>query len=89
MGTVTGTGVETRKRTPDGNGDRNGDGSENSSRDGNGDEDGNGNEDRIGEGRKRRRSERNRTRVIDAMTDKWETWWVERGNNVESKGLVM
>ena len=73
MGTVTGRGVETRKRTPDGNGD----------------EDGHGNEDRIGEGRKRRRSERNHTRVVDAMTDKWETWWVEQGNNVESKGLVM
>ena len=82
MGTVTGTGVETRKRTPDGNGDGNGDGSENSSRDGNGDED------RIGSVEKRRRSERNRTRVIDAMRDKWETW-AERGNNVESKGLVL
>ena len=51
----TGTGVETRRRTPDGNGDGNGDGSEDSSGDGNGDEEngkgnGKGNEDRIGEG---------------------------------------
>ena len=45
----TGTGVETRRRTLDGNGDGNGDGSEDSNGDGNGDED-NGNEDRIGEG---------------------------------------
>ena len=45
--TGTGMGVETRRRTPDGNGD----GSEDSSRDGNGDDDHrNGNEDRIGEG---------------------------------------
>ena len=42
-----GTGVETRRRTPDGNG--HGDGSDDSSGDGNGDEN-NGNEDRIGEG---------------------------------------
>ena len=43
--------METRRRTPDGNGDENGDGNEDSSGDGNGDEDnGNGNEDRIGEG---------------------------------------
>ena len=43
--------METRRRTPDGNGGGNGDGSEDSSVDGNGDEDnGNGNEDRIGEG---------------------------------------
>ena len=42
MGTVTRAGVETRKRTPDGNGDGNGDGSENSSRYRNGDEMGTG-----------------------------------------------
>ena len=42
--------METRRRTPDGNGDGNGDGSEDSSRAGNGDEDnGDGNENRIGE----------------------------------------
>ena len=46
-----GTGVETRRQTPDGNGD--GDESKNSSGDRNEDEDsGNGNEDRIGEGRR-------------------------------------
>ena len=39
-----GTGLETRGRTQDGNGDGSGDGNESSS------EDGNGNEDRIGEG---------------------------------------
>ena len=48
-GMGTGTAMETRRRTPDGNGDGNGDGSEDSSGDGNGDED-SGNEDRIGEG---------------------------------------
>ena len=42
--------METRRRTPDGNGDGNGDGSENSSGDGNGDDDnGNMNEGRFGE----------------------------------------
>ena len=55
-GNGTGTVMETRRRTPGGNGDRNGDGSEDSSGDGNGDGsedssgDGNGNEDRVGEG---------------------------------------
>ena len=43
-----GVGVGTRRRTPDGNGDRNGDGSEDSSGDGNGDDD-NGNEGKIGD----------------------------------------
>ena len=47
----TGTGVETCRRTPDGNGDGDGDGSEGSSGNGNGDEDnGYANENRIGEG---------------------------------------
>ena len=58
--------METRRRTPDGNGDGNGDGSEDSSGDGNGDEDnGNGNEDRIGEGgreTKRRKKPQNSCR---------------------------
>ena len=44
---------------------------------------------RIGSGRaeERRRSARNRTRVVGAM---WETGenWVERGKNAEKKGLV-
>ena len=53
-GTVTGTGVETRRRTPDGNGDGNVDESENSRGDGNWDED-NGNEDRTEEGGKEAR----------------------------------
>ena len=62
--TVTGAGVETCRRTPDGNGDGNGDGSGDSSGDGNGDED-NGNEDRIGEGgreAKKREQPQNRCR---------------------------
>ena len=43
--------METRRRTPEGNGDGNGDGTEDRSGDGNGDEDnGKGNEYRIGEG---------------------------------------
>ena len=47
-----GTGVETRRRTQDGNEDERGDGNGSSNGDGNGDEDenGNGNEDGIGEG---------------------------------------
>ena len=87
-GTVTtGTGVETRGRTQDGNGDGNRDGSENSSGDGNEDADGSGNEDtmrRVEE--ERRKSTRNRTRVVDAMWETGETW-VERGKNVENKGF--
>ena len=55
------------RQTQDGSGDENGDGSEDSSGDGNGKE----NEDRIGE---RRRSARNRTRVVDAMWETGETW---------------
>ena len=35
----------------------------------------------------RRRSARNRTRVVDTMWEKAETW-VERGKNVDKKGLV-
>ena len=65
----TGTGVETRGRTQDGNGDGSGDGNESSSGDGNGDEDGNGNgnEDGIGEGgreaKKRKKSHNCRRNV--------------------------
>ena len=65
-GTETGTGVETRGETKDGNGDGRGDRNESSSGDGNGGkyENGNGNEDRIGRAEERRRSARNRTRVV-------------------------
>ena len=44
---------------------------------------------RIGSGRaeERRRSARNRTRLVDAMWETGETW-VERGKNVDKKGLV-
>ena len=35
----------------------------------------------------RRRSARNRTRVVDAIWETGETW-VGRGKNVEKKGLV-
>ena len=59
----TGTGVETRGRTPDGNGG----GSEDSSGDGNRDED-NGDEDRIGEGgreaKKRKKPQNSRRRHV-------------------------
>ena len=80
--------METRRRTPEGNGDGNGDGSEGSSGDGNGDEEGgNGNEDRIGEGGREAKSARNRRIVVDAMRETGETW-MEREKNVEKKGLV-
>ena len=62
----TATGVETRRRRQDGNGD------------GNGDEDGNANKGRIGRAKERPRSARTRTRVVDVMWEKRETW-VERG----------
>ena len=44
---------------------------------------------RIGSGRaeERRRRARNRKRLVDVMREKGETW-VERGKNVENKGLV-
>ena len=44
---------------------------------------------RIGSGRveERQRSARNRTRDVDAMWEKRETW-VERGKSVDKKGLV-
>ena len=59
-GTGTVMGVETCRRTPDGNGDGNGDGSEDSSGYGNGDEDSEkGNDDRMGRAEERRRSARN------------------------------
>ena len=73
-GTETGTGVGTRRRTPDGDGDENGDGD-------------NGNEGRIGEGGREAKSARNRKIVVDAVRETEETR-VERGKNVEKKGLV-
>ena len=81
--------METRRRTPDGNGDGNGDGSEGSSGDGNGDEDnGNGNEDRTGEGgREAKKRKINRKIVLDAVRETGETR-VEGEKNVEKKGLV-
>ena len=52
--------METRKQTPNGNGDGNGDGNEDSSRDDNGDEDnGNGNEDTIVEGGREAKKRKN------------------------------
>ena len=77
--------METRRRTPDGNGDGNRDGSKDSSGDGNGEEyNGNGNDDRIGEGE---REGETRKKVVDAVRETGETW-VEREKNVEKKGLV-
>ena len=40
-----------------------------------------------GRAEERRRSARNRTRLVDAMWKMGETW-VERGKTVEKKGLV-
>ena len=83
----TGTEVETLQRTPEGDGDWNGDGSEDSSGDGNGDEDnGNVTED-TGRAEERQSSARNRKIVVDAIWEAGETW-VKRGKNVEIKGLV-
>ena len=44
---------------------------------------------RIGSGRaeERRKYARNRKIVVDAMREKGETW-MEKGENVEKKGLV-
>ena len=42
---------------------------------------------RSGRAEERRRSARNRKIVVDAMRETGETW-VERGKNVEKKGLV-
>ena len=80
--------METRRRTPEGNGDGDGDGSEDSSGDGTGTtmtRTGT----RIGSGRaeERRESARSRRLVVDAMRETGETW-VERGKSVEKKGLV-
>ena len=83
-GRETGTGVETRRRTPDGNRD--------------GSEDSTvvemGTRTRItgtrtGSGRaeERRRRAKKRRIVVDAMSETGETW-VERAKNVEKKGLV-
>ena len=73
--------MEIAGRTQDGNGDGSGDGTESNSGDGNRDEDGNGNgnKDMIGEGsaEERRRSARNRTRLVDAMYEIGETGWKE------------
>ena len=82
--TGTGTRVKTRGRTQDGNWDGSGDGNESSSTIA---EMGMGT--RMGSGRaeERRRSARNRTRLVEAMWGTGETW-VERGKNVEKKGLV-
>ena len=80
--------METRRRTPDGNGDENGDGSEDSSGNGNGDEDnGNGNEDRIGEGGreaiKRKKPQNSCRRCVGNGGD-----LDGKRKNVEKKGLV-
>ena len=66
-----------------------GGGNESSSEHGNGDEDGNrdGNEDRIGRVDESQNCAEKRTRVVDAMWETGETW-VEKGKNVEKKGLV-
>ena len=59
----------TRRRTPDGNGDENGDGSEDNSGDGNGDGD-NGNKGKIGEGEERPNITRNHKIVVDPVRER-------------------
>ena len=72
MGTGTGVGTETKAAAEM-----------------EGDEDGNGdwNEDGIGEGGGEAKRRIKRTRLVDAMWETGETC-VERGKNVEKKGLV-
>ena len=77
--------METRRRTSDGNGDVNGDGSEDIIGDGNGDEDnGNGNGDRIGDGgreaKKRKKPQNSCRRHAGSGVDLGG-----RGKNVENK----
>ena len=83
--------VKIRGRTQNGNGDGSEDGNEGSRGDGDGDEKGNGDvdEDRIGRAEERRRSARNRTRVVNAM---WNIYIyiygktsVERETSVDTK----
>ena len=81
MGTGTGTGAETRRRTQGEKGTGTGTEARRVVEMGTGT--------RIGSGRaeERRRSARNREIVVDAMWETGETW-VERGKNLENKGLV-
>ena len=92
-GAGTRTGVEANEGQQDRNGDGSGDGNESSSGYGNEDKDrhGDGNEggnrESEEEAKKRRRSARDHTRVVDRM---WETGEirVESGKYVDKKGLV-
>ena len=74
MGTATG--VETPRQTQDGNEDLSGDRNESKKGDRNGTRMGTGKGTMIGSRRvqERRRSGRNRTRVVDAMWETGETW---------------
>ena len=76
----TGTGVETSRRTQDGNEDGSADRNESKSGDRNGTRMGAGKGTRIGSRRvqERRRSGRNRTRVVDVMWETGETWVGEK-----------
>ena len=84
-----GAGTETRTEVEANEGAQNG------NEDGNGDGAGTGTETRVGTGTRtgwgrveeRRRSARNRTGVLDTTWEMGETW-VERGKNVEKKGLA-
>ena len=88
MGSGTRTGMETRRRTLDGNSDRNGDGSEDSSGDGNGNEDNrNGNEDRIGEGRREAKKRKKPHRSCRCHVRNWVDLGGKR-KKCRKKGLV-
>ena len=90
-GDGAGTGVESPGQTQDGNGDGSGIGNESNSGDGKGTRI---TGTKIGSGRaeERRRSARNRTRLVDTMWETGETWtWVENEKKtyqVKKKGFV-
>ena len=86
VGTGMGTGVETRGRTQNGNGDGSGDGVETGM--GTRMETGMGTRTESGRSEERRTSARKHTSVVGAMWKTGETLGVERGKNVDKKGLV-
>ena len=80
--------METRRRTPDGNGDVNEDESKDSSGDGNGDEDkGSGNENKIGEGGRQMEKRKKTQNSCRRRAEKGGDLGGKR-KNVENKRLV-
>ena len=80
--------METRGRTQeDWNRNRSGDGNESSTGDGNGNGTGTGTKTGLGRAEERRRSARNRTRVVAAIWEMMEIW-VRREKNNRSLGSV-